>query len=142
MKMELSDYSDSELLALLVAGESIGEPLPGQVAVAQTVIERKRRRRSRYGFTIREIILKPSQYSTFNDDVYWRTKKGYIDDLHCMALMALYEDAYSPVGLLSSPCPTATHFHSKRLPVYPVWSRPAYSLFLMTIGNHMFYREY
>lgn len=69
MGEDLAGYSDVELLALLIAGEADGESLAGQVAVACVPVERLRRRR--WGATLRDVILQPYQFSTFNNG-HWR----------------------------------------------------------------------
>lgn len=133
--MELADFTDVELLALLIAGEADDQPLSGKVAAAQTVIERYRRQRSHYGRTIREIILKPAQYSTFNDGVYWRTKVGRIPAYMLMAELAID-------GSLRSRAEGSTHFCRHDLKPMPDWAEPQYSLYMGRIESHNFYREF
>lgn len=127
---EMERLTDIELLALMVAAEAGNQPLAGQVAVAMVAMERVRLQ-PRYGAGIRGVLLKPYQFSTFNAD-HWRNFLHRVDDKMTLALLAVG-------GLLNSPTPTATHYHTKA--VEPDWAQPQFSEFLAEIGNHRFYRE-
>lgn len=130
--METAQFTDTDLLALLVAGEAAGEPLAGQVAVACTVTERLSRRRTHYGATLRQVLMR-GQYSTFNDD-HWRGFVGYIPLLRQMAELAIH-------GLLNSPVGGATHYCRYDLSPQPRWTLPTYSIYRGRIGAHVFYEE-
>lgn len=58
------NLTDLELLALLVWGEARGESDEGKRAVAHLVMNRLKLKR--YGKTLKEVILKPAQFSCFN----------------------------------------------------------------------------
>lgn len=131
----LIELSDRDLLALLVAGESANQELRGQVAVACTVTERLRRRRAYYGLTLRNVMLMPYQYSTFNDPAHWRKFVAYIPHFCPMAELGIAE-------LLRSPVAGATHYCHKDLTPKPVWTLPEHSTYLGQIGAHIFYREH
>lgn len=131
----LIELSDRDLLALLVAGESANQELRGQVAVACTVTERLRRRRAYYGLTLRNVMLMPYQYSTFNDPAHWRKFAAYIPHFCPMAELGIAE-------LLRSPVAGATHYCHKDLTPKPVWTRLEHSTYLGQIGAHIFYREH
>lgn len=120
--IELQRLDDVELLALLIAGEADDQPLAGQVAVACTVTARKARRRAHYGLTLRTIMLRPGQYSTFNSD-HWRNRTTRIGSHIRTAELAVAE-------LLLSPVAGATHYHHKAMAPYPAWAEPVYSVFL------------
>lgn len=131
----LAELSDRDLLALLIAGESANQEPRGQVAVACTVTERLRRRRAYYGLTLRNVMLMPAQYSTFNEPAHWRKFWRYIAQFRPMAELAIAD-------LLRSPVSGATHYHHKDLYPYPQFSRPEHSTYLGQLGDHLFYREY
>ena len=73
MQKEYEHLSDDELMALTIWAESRGEPLAGKVAVG-TVILNRVSHRSWDGRTIREVCLKPRQFSCFNDNDPQRDK--------------------------------------------------------------------
>lgn len=127
---ELEALSDVELLALMVAAEAGNQPLVGRVMVAMVAMERVRLE-PRYGSGLRGVLLKPFQFSTFNGD-HWRGFLHRIDDHMLLAELAVG-------GLLNTPTPTATHYHTKA--VAPVWAQPQYTEFLAEIGDHRFYAE-
>ena len=62
----LSDLSDSDLLALCIYREARGEQILGKRGVAWTVMNRLARH-SWFGTTVREVILHPWQFSSFNE---------------------------------------------------------------------------
>lgn len=131
---DLALLTDAQLLALLVAAEADNQPLAGQVAVACTVLERKRRRRPHYGLTLRTIMLKPFQYSTFNTD-HWRRHVDRLVVYLPLATLAIAE-------CLRSPVEGATHYHRADLDPWPGWAQPESSTFLGQLGAHRFYREH
>lgn len=127
---ELERLTDIELLALMVAAEAGNQPLAGRVAVAMVAMERVRLQ-PRYGTDLRGVLLKPYQFSTFNGD-HWRGFMPRLDTQITVAELAVG-------GLLNSPTPTATHYHTAA--VSPVWAQPQYSMFIAQIGEHRLYRE-
>lgn len=135
----LERMTDADLLALLIAAESDGEPLAGQVAVACVVIERLRRRR--WGDTLRAVMLAPAQFSTFNDtgkpgpaDDHWQRFRHRFPLYWMMARLAMD-------GLLNSPVNGATHYCRHDLEPKPRYTLPKYSIYRGRIGAHVFYQE-
>jgi spore germination cell wall hydrolase CwlJ-like protein len=63
--MDYTTLSDVELLTVCIYGEASGEPALGKLAVAHVVLNRAAHP-SWWGYTLKEIILKPSQFSCFN----------------------------------------------------------------------------
>lgn len=59
------EQEDVILLGMLVWGEARGEPIDGKVAVAHTVLNRLSLS-PHFGQTLKEIILKPWAFSSFN----------------------------------------------------------------------------
>lgn len=129
----LQRLTDEQLLALLIAGEADNQTLAGQVAVTCTVVERLRRQRPHYGLTLREVMLKPWQYSTFNDN-HWQRFTQRIPVYETMARLAI-------ANLLRSPVSGATHYHTHDLQPRPTWTQPQYSTQLGRVGDHVFYLE-
>jgi len=57
------NLTDSEVLFLTLFGEARGEPVEGQIAVANVVLNRTRIR----NMSIRDICLQPKQFSCWNE---------------------------------------------------------------------------
>jgi spore germination cell wall hydrolase CwlJ-like protein len=123
-----AEASESELrcLATAVYFESKGEPLAGQLAVAQVVMNRARS--GRFASTLCGVVKQPSQFSFVRGGGFpavvsaasWREAVG-------VAQVAMK-------GLHKGPAAGALFFHAKR--VSPGWGkRPVAS-----VGNHIFYR--
>lgn len=58
----VKDFTDSEILFLTLVGEARGEPIQGQIAVANVIANRAKER----GLSIREVCLQPKQFSCWN----------------------------------------------------------------------------
>lgn len=58
--------SDTQLMAVCIYGEARSESLAGKIAVAHVVMNRTKLPKW-WGTTIREVILKPKQFSCFNE---------------------------------------------------------------------------
>lgn len=125
----MTELSDVELLALLIAGEADGEELAGQVAVACVPVERLRR--GRWGDDLRSVMLQPYQFSTFNDG-HWERFTHRIDHHRRLARLAMEK-------LLSSPAPGATHYHAAS--IIPSWAYSSKMQMVGQLGRHVFYRE-
>lgn len=129
--MKLDDFSEVDLLALLIAGESDGESLAGQVAVACVPVERLRR--GRWGATLQEVMLQPYQFSTFNGE-HWLRFVPRIEVHRTVAKLAIR-------NLLNSHFPGATHYHVAS-GLWPEWSRSYRMLRTgQQLGAHVFYME-
>lgn len=106
--------------------EAIGEPFAGQVAVAHSILERKKHP-SRYPKSVCTVISEYRQYPWFNRlnlpiKVFPETKK-------------IAEDVLA--GKTANNVKGATHFHSVK--VRPHWAKEMKHV--ATIGNHKFYSE-
>jgi hypothetical protein len=121
---DVGDDRELRCLATAVYFESRGEPLEGQLAVAQAIINRSTS--GRYADTICGVINQPGQFSfdrnrtpaTGND---WRTAQA-------IARIAA-DDMWREVA------PRAVSFHAARLS--PGWRD---KVRIARIGNHVFYR--
>jgi N-acetylmuramoyl-L-alanine amidase len=137
-RIELEKLPDAELLARCIWGEARGESIRGKLAVAHVVLNRVKAKPS-YGRSIKEVVLRASQFSCFNEN-----------DPNLMKILSLnssnpdlaYCRAVAEIALLAdSPDPTggASHYHAAQ--VKPLWAGSPQMTFLCKIGNHLFYRE-
>ena len=117
-------YADAKCLARAVYFEARGEPLEGQLAVAQVILNRVAS--GRYASTVCGVIDQPGQFSFAHErspraGFDWRTAEA-------IARIAI-ADRWEPM------VPRATSFHAAR--VSPTWGRMER---VSRIGNHVFYR--
>lgn len=118
--------SELECLATAVYFESKGEPLDGQLAVAQVILNRVED--GRFGRDICAVVKAPKQFSFVrggampapSNMAQWETAKA-------IALIAT-------TGSWPEIVPDATHFHATR--VSPGWRLKR----VATVGQHIFYR--
>lgn len=127
--MELERLTDIELLALMIAAEADDQPIEGKVAVACVPVDRLRR--GRWGNSLRQVILQPYQFSTFNGS-HWK-RFGIRIGAHVM----LAEMAIN--SLCNSPVNGATHYHTAD--ILPVWAKSPAMIRRGQIGAHLFYQE-
>lgn len=128
LKAELRIALDEELncLAVAVYFESKGEPLDGQLAVAQVILNRVEQ--GRFGRDICAVVKAPRQFSFVRggrmpapvNREQWKTAQA-------IAVIAAAEGWHAIVG-------EATHFHATR--VKPGWRMQR----VAQVGNHIFYR--
>jgi spore germination cell wall hydrolase CwlJ-like protein len=124
----LAALSDTTLLALLLHGECRGESPVGQLAVSHVVLNRFGRK-SWYGSTIRDVILKPCQFSYFNE----LTTIPAIDPV-CQAVAYLAMSGYT-----IDPSRGASHYWSRAMrDVPPAWALDMVETIRM--GGHVFCR--
>ena len=120
--------ADSELscLAGAVYFESKGEPLSGQLAVADVIINRTAS--GRFPSSICSVVKQPGQFSF--------VRGGRIPEI---ASNAQYRTAMAIAKIAMAdgwddPAPKALYFHARR--VSPNWGKAR----VTTIGNHIFFR--
>lgn len=65
MPVDISQLSDTEILALTIYGEARGEPIEGQIAVANVINNRFLNNPKKYK-SISEVCLEPLQFSCWN----------------------------------------------------------------------------
>ena len=117
---------EADCLAKAVYFESKGEPLNGQLAVAEVVMNRAKS--GRFANTLCGVVKQPSQFSFVRgggfppvvNQAMWRQAVG-------VAQVAMS-------GLWESSAPNALYFHARR--VSPNWGKAP----IATVGNHIFYR--
>lgn len=118
---------ESECLARAVYFESHGEPLSGQLAVAEVIINRARS--GRYASTLCGVVRQRSQFSFVRGGVIPRPPLSSRGWRNAVAVAHIAQ-----AGLASSPVPRALSFHARR--VNPGWRLTR----IATVGNHIFYR--
>ena len=132
--------SDRQLLALALYGEARGEITEGKIAVGSVILERVKLNKW-YGQGLQGVILKPWQFSCFNE-----SDPNYRKLLHIaeqwdeeMALNSALNDCYGiAAGLLSGEIPPsvmATHYKVTTCDVY--WTKEMVRV--ARIGSHEFY---
>ena len=120
-------------LALAVFNEARSEPITGQIAVAETVLNRTVS--ACYPDTVRSVVLDRNQFS-------WVQRGGYLTKSSAeRADQKSWKKAYSVAlstyiqFLLRDKRPTQyTHFHTKD--IRPAWASKGSSV--RRIGNHVF----
>ena len=136
-RIMLQRLNTLELMALLIRAEADDQPEAGKLAVAWTVVERVDARPWRYGTNLRAVMLKPAQYSCFNEERHW--KRFYEPE------SPLFLEAFGlAIGVICgerpNPAAGATHYYNPSL-AKPYWADPKYAQFVAQIGDHVFMRE-
>ncbi|WP_375396709.1 cell wall hydrolase [uncultured Sphingomonas sp.] len=124
----VSDEDDDELecLAVAVYYEAKGEPLAGQLAVADVILSRARS--GRFPTSLCQVVTQPGQFSFVRGGRVPSPAPGP----QYRTAMAIAKIAIADAW--DNPAPQALYFHAKR--VSPGWVRARVAL----IGNHIFYR--
>jgi hypothetical protein len=119
---------DEDIMVRLLAGEARGEPLKGQIAIANVV----RNRAKEKGKSIREIALQDKQFSTFNKD-----DPNYEFQRNLKPSDPLYQKLLNNVvrGAYKDPTGGATHYYNPEL-ADPEWATALNDI--KVIGAHKF----
>lgn len=118
---------EAECLATAVYFESKGEPLDGQLAVAQVIMNRVED--GRFGRDICAVVKAPKQFSFVKGgSMPAPTSRAAWETAKAVALIAIS-------GGWPEIAPDATHFHATR--VKPGWKNLRR---VATVGQHVFYR--
>jgi N-acetylmuramoyl-L-alanine amidase len=119
--------AESECLARAVYWESKGEPLAGQLAVAEVIINRSRS--GRFASTICGVIRQRGQFSFVRRGHIPAAPQGSRDWRTAVAIAEIARRDLADGG-----APRALFFHARR-------ARPGWRLTrVATVGNHVFYR--
>ena len=124
-----ADVSDDEerCLAAAVYYESKGEPLDGQLAVAQTVINRTAS--ERFPSSICGVVRQPGQFSFVHHGQLPRTSMSNHAWQQAVAIAAVAREK-----LWHAIAPHALYFHARS--VSPGWGLKR----VASLGHHIFYR--
>jgi len=134
---------DKKLLAICLYGEARGEKIGGKVAVASVIMNRVKKG-GWFGDTLQKVILKPKQFSCFNDNDpnritlvmiaqnwdYYLNKYKALQDCYYVAEKIIDGDLKDSVS-------GATHY--KTIKCHAAWAEKM--KLLAVIGNHEFYLE-
>lgn len=139
---KLKVMSDKDVLARILWGESRGEPIEGQVAVACVVMNRVNidlgndGKPDWWGEGVKGVCLKAWQFSCVNDND--PNSQKLLDPPHesdifnrCLTIAEL-----AIKGLLKDPTNGSTHYFSDSIPM-PSWVKGM--RFRSKIGRHSFY---
>lgn len=122
--VQTASSEDEHCLAVAVYYEARGEPLGGQVAVAQVIVNRARS--GRFASTLCGVVRQPGQFSF--------TGRSFTPPANADWRKAAAVAAAVLSGGSSGPVSRAMYFHASY--VAPGWNRER----LATIGHHVFYR--
>ncbi len=140
----LSPMIETECLTIGLYHEARGEPRIGQIAVAETILNRVRS--SVYPNTICGVVFQNShklnacQFSFACDDLSDQMRTDKIaDQLRqiAKAMIADFKDDQNRSTFFEQRAPFMTHYH--RYDVHPSWSNDLE--ILAQIGNHIFFRS-
>ena len=123
-----TDSAEHECLAGAVYFESKGEPLQGQLSVAQVVLNRSSS--GRFPSSICGVVKQRGQFSFVRGGRFPPIARGSTAWHRAVAIARI-----AMADLAESPTPRALFFHARR--VSPGWRGLTR---LATVGNHVFYR--
>lgn len=118
---------EEECLAGAVYFEAKGEPLDGQLAVAQVIMNRTRS--GRFPSSVCGVVFQPSQFSFVRGHGFPPIARGSQNWRQAVAIAKIAAD-----DMWDSSVDNALYFHARR--VSPGWRLSR----IATIGNHVFYR--
>ncbi len=128
-----------DILARTLYGEARGEGLLGMEAVAAVVINRVRFARQRGGFwwgaTVKDVCLRPKQFSCWNQNDPNSEIIRKIDATDKIFALCRRIARRAVCGVLVDPTRGAMHYHNRKC--FPAWARKAIPC--AEIGNHIFY---
>lgn len=134
-----NDDSDQMLLARLILGEMEGQQREAKLGAGFTVVNRLKKSRSNWGLSLKEIILKESQYDAFRNS----KTVGKVKDPLSHVSKAEWESCYEIAGIVLSekeidPTKGATHFYSTATNTgFPWWATE--DVYRVKIGITYFY---
>jgi N-acetylmuramoyl-L-alanine amidase len=137
IKNFLMELSEINILSRTLCGEARGESIQGQVAVVNTILNRYKNDRKKYGKTIHDVCLKRYQYSCWNES---DPNFNKLIQLECYDSVQRVIAGLGLLGLLVDNSKGATHYHTKQ--IIPSWIKdPTKMQKTVEIGNHIFYVE-
>ena len=134
------------LLARLILGEAERQPREAKVGVGYTVINRLRGKKSFWGYSIREIILKEKQYDgIWNADTYSKVRNPFelLSETRKKEWSESYDVAKSIItDNIEDPTGGATFFHSADYSQQEFITKTVPgAIFIKQIGAFLFYRK-
>ena len=122
----------ADYLARTIYGEARGEGVKGMQAVANVVMNRVKAG-GWYGASVKDVVLKPKQFSCWNENDPNRAIILAANDAQLAQARSIAEQAIA--GTLPDITGGATNYHAKS--ITPYWA--ASMTKTATIGNHVFY---
>lgn len=122
-----TDSREQECLAGAVYFEAKGEPLDGQLAVAQVILNRARS--GRFPSSVCGVVFQPSQFSFVRGNSFPPIARDSHNWQQAVAIAKIASN-----DMWDSSAGSALYFHARR--VSPGWRLSR----IATIGNHIFYR--
>jgi len=134
--------NDVEILARTIYGEARGEKIPGKEGIANVILNRVRKAKSRggnywWGSTVHEVCLKKWQFSCWNINDPNRAKLLQVSAGNRTYQTCLRIARRAIAGTLKDATRGATHYHASN--VSPLWARGR--MYSAEIGNHQFYSD-
>jgi N-acetylmuramoyl-L-alanine amidase len=140
--MTLQYFSEKEILARTLYGEARGEVYKNGIkslrAIAHVIINRYKQK-TWYGKDIKEICLKPFQFSCWNkkDPNYpLLSQHKIMDGIFLQCEKIAHEFVEQKEFLKEDFTKGSTHYHHHL--ITPIWSQKTTPIF--SIGNHVFYK--
>jgi len=135
---DVNASSNLSIVEMTLVAEAKNQGYEGMLAVAEVIRTRAKDRR----LTYEQVILQPKQFSCWND----RAKgydlvnniKGYNSIAQREQIFNLAKQAWVN-SASSNTTKKANLYHADY--ISPYWSKSAKVTYLMTINNHIFYRE-
>jgi N-acetylmuramoyl-L-alanine amidase len=126
-----------DVLTRTVYGEARGESQDGQAAVAWVIRNRAAKRRGYMGTTIRDVCLKPHQFSCWDSTDHNRNLLLTLDtDSETYKKIRKVVEQVSD-GTRADNTQGSTHYHNRS--VNPSWVKGKTPVVI--IGNHLFYNN-
>lgn len=126
--------NQTDYLARTMYGEARGEGMRGMQAVGNVILNRVKSG-GWYGASIKDVVLKPHQFSAWNEND--PNRAIMINATQNDLKQALTIAAQLQNGTLSDITGGATNYHAKS--VSPAWTKKMTKT--VQIGNHIFYKE-
>lgn len=137
IRKELTDENrEIDLMARTIYGEARGEGGTGMQAVANVIMNRVNAGKW-YGRTVEDVVLKPYQFSCWNENDPNRKVIRDITTSNSVFANAKNISKQAYLGLLPDITGGATNYHAAG--IRPAWA--ASMTKTAVIGNHIFYKE-
>jgi spore germination cell wall hydrolase CwlJ-like protein len=138
---DFSQDSDEVLLARMLFGEARGCDIEEKIAIAYTAINRAEDGKAWNGETLREVLLKPYQYSCFNKSDLNRKKLMDPEKYDVRAWQECLEVAKDILAdRYKDPTNRVTHYFKPSV-VKPSWADKITRIGRIKGSRHEFYRE-
>lgn len=124
---DFADDTEEILMARMILGETENQPKEARIGVGFTVLNRLKKQNPNWGYSVREIILKDSQYDGMWNEYTYQKVRDPLSDTSENRLQQWKESYEVAVGVLSTKLSDtakgATNFHSFTDPKdFPNWA--------------------